>query len=238
MITLAILDDDPQSLSSLHSLVNQQLPEDLSFQVFPTSSQDELEALLKRGIQIDILITDVIMPEGQPSGIDVVQSLFPPECGTQIIYTSGFMEQALEVYATKHVYFLLKPIEPQKLSDALYKAIEALPRHAPSMLRIKTGYKERLINTSTITYIESRLHKATVYTHAAAYETYAKLDDIQQELPSSFTRCHRSYLVNLAFIISLNETDLVLHDGTTIPISRRHVKQVQRDMLGYLSRRQ
>ena len=142
MITLAILDDDPQSLSSLHSLVNQQLPEDLSFQVFPTSSQDELEDLLKRGIQIDILITDVIMPEGQPSGIDVVQSLFPPECGTQIIYTSGFMEQALEVYATKHVYFLLKPIEPQKLSDALYKAIEALPRHAPSMLRIKTGYKE------------------------------------------------------------------------------------------------
>ncbi len=42
---------------------------------------------------------------------------------------------------------------------------------------------------------------------------------------------------NLAFVSSLNESDLLLHDGTLIPISRRRTKQSQRDMLVYLSAR-
>ncbi|MDO5709006.1 MAG: LytTR family DNA-binding domain-containing protein, partial [Coriobacteriales bacterium] len=103
------------------------------------------------------------------------------------------------------------------------------------MLRVKAGHKDRLINISTIAYLESSLHKVIIHCRSNSFETYAKLDELQAQLPDSFTRCHRSYVVNLAFVSSLNEGELRLHDGTTLPISRRRAHQVQHDLLAYLS---
>ena len=42
---------------------------------------------------------------------------------------------------------------------------------------------------------------------------------------------------NLAYVRSLSESNLLLHDGTVIPTSRRRAKQAQRDMLAHLSAR-
>ena len=195
----------------------------------------ELEELVAVGVQIDILVSDVTMPEGQPSGIDMVQRLFPQGCATQVIYMSGYLEQATEVYRTSHVYFLLKPLDPEKLRDALRRAYEALPGARPAMLRIKTGHQERLLNASAISYLESALHKVRVHCGAQTYETYARLDDLQDRLPQTFSRCHRSFLVNLAYVSRLERDELLLHDGTQIPVSRRRARQVQRDLLRHLA---
>jgi DNA-binding LytR/AlgR family response regulator len=105
------------------------------------------------------------------------------------------------------------------------------------MLRIKVGHKERLINVSSISYLESSLHKVSVHTRTGVFETYAKLDDLQAQLPTSFARCHRSFLVNLVYVTSVDEGELRLYDGTVVPVSRRRAKQMQRSMLAYLASR-
>lgn len=235
MANIVIYDDDLQSISTLRKLVEQCAPAHEAYEIFSASSSNELEAMLNSGMKIDILFADIIMPNGQPSGIEVVQRLFPPESGTQVIFASGYLQQATEVYAANHLYFLLKPIDRQKLSDALSKAFASLTRRTPTMLRVKAGHKDRLINISTIAYLESSLHKVIIHCRSNSFETYAKLDELQAQLPDSFTRCHRSYVVNLAFVSSLNEGELRLHDGTTLPISRRRAHQVQHDLLAYLS---
>lgn len=237
MATIAIFDDDVQSVATLRTLIQELAPLGTSNTILEATSYDELTALLDSGVHIDILIADVVMPEGEPSGVDVVERLFPPESGTQVIFVSGYLEQATEVYVTNHLYFLLKPIDPEKLSDALDKAFAALEKRRPSMLRIKVGHKERLINVSSISYLESSLHKVSVHTRTGVFETYAKLDDLQAQLPTSFTRCHRSFLVNLAYVTSVDEGELRLYDGTVVPVSRRRAKQMQRSMLAYLASR-
>ena len=234
MITVAILDDEQQSLRRTHSLVEQSMPTGIESTIFEVSSPTELAALAS-SMQIDILVADIVMPDDQPSGIDAVEQLFPEQCDTQIIYMSGYLEQAPEVYRTPHVYFLMKPIDTERLREALERACTTLQKTRPPMLRIKSGHHDRLINTASISYIESNLHKATVHSRTGNYVTYVRLDDLQQQLPASFTRCHRSFLVNLAYVTSLEDNELVLHDGTAIPISRRRARQVQRDMLAYLS---
>jgi len=150
---------------------------------------------------------------------------------------SGYLQQALQVYVTKHVYFLLKPIDPERLADALNRALAQLSRTRPAMLRIKVGHKEQLINASSILYLESRLHKVIVTTLAREVETYAKLDALQAQLPSTFSRCHRSCIVNLAAVRSLDENELTLHDGTRLPVSRRRMHELQHDLLTYISGR-
>lgn len=235
MITIVIFDDEPRSIANLRSMIERELPNGELATYREASSLSELEAIIAATTRIDILVADIVMPDGQPSGIEVVRRLFPPESGTQIIFTSGYLEQALEVYQTSHLYFLLKPVDPTKLRDALRRARSALTHRQPPMLRIKTRRKEQLINVSTIFYLESSLHRVIIRCRARDVETYAKLDDLQSQLPASFSRCHHSYLVNLAYVSSLDERELRLHDGTVLPVSRRHARQTQRDLLAYLS---
>ena len=237
MITIAICDDDTHSLSSIHELVEQTLPEDLPHVIIDACGPQVLRDLVASGTQIDLLVSDVIMQEGQPTGIQMVSQLFPPESGTQVIYVSGHLQQALEVYATDHVYFLLKPLDPERLADALNRALAQLARVRPSMLRVKVGHKEQLINTSSILYLESQLHKVIVHCLAREVETYAKLNDLQPQLPGTFSRCHRSFIVNLAAVSSLSTSELTLHDGTHLPVSRRRLHELQHDLLMYLAGR-
>jgi DNA-binding LytR/AlgR family response regulator len=237
MRTLLLFDDDPQSIATLRELVETSMPADVPFSIQEASDLTTLKYLLATGTQPDILLTDIVMPKGQPSGIDIVRALFPPESGTQIIYVSGYLEMAPEVYTTPHLYFLLKPVDPEKLAEALERACASLARRKPKTLRIRAGYKERLINVSTITYLESIAHKVIVHCRSTSYETYSKLSDILASLPQSFCRCHRSYAVNLAYVSSLDEDEVTLHDGTRIPVSRRRAHQTQRDLLTYLSTR-
>ena len=237
MRTVLLFDDDPQDISKLRKLVETYMPADVLFSIQEAADLVTLKRILATGIQPDIVLADIVMPEGQPSGIDVVRMLFPPESGTQIIYVSGFLEMVPEIYSTPHLYFLLKPIDPEKLAEALERACTSLLRRKPSMLRIKTSYKERLVNTSTITYLESIAHRVIVHCRGTDYETYSKLDDLLASLPRTFCRCHRSFVVNLAYVSSLDEDEVVLHDGTRIPVSRRKAHQTQRDLLVYLSTR-
>jgi len=237
MVTIVLFDDNQHNLAELRKQVERQFPQGTPYTILEASSYDELMRILATSASVDILITDIVTPEGEPSGIEVVQRLFPPESGTQVIYTSGYLEQATEVYQTNHLYFLLKPIDPAKLRDALAKATSALTHRVPKMLRIKVGRRDQLVNVATITYLESSLHKVTVHTRVRDFETYARLDELQAQLPTSFSRCHRSYLVNLSCVSSLDESVLTLHDGTTLPVSRRRMRQVQHDLLAYVSLR-
>lgn len=236
MTIIAILDDEPYGRARIRSLIEKNLPDSIEATILEASSPTELAVLTTR-TQIDILVADIVMPDGQPSGIDIVDRLFPESSGTQVIYASGYLRQAPEVYRTPHVYFLLKPIDPEKMRDALARACAALQKARPIMLRIKSGHRDRLINVATISYIESSLHKAIVHCRTGNFETYARLDDLQQQLPASFSRCHRSFLVNLAYVASLEDSDIRMHDGTVIPVSRRRSRQVQHDLLGYISSR-
>lgn len=235
MATIIVFDDEPAYLARIHQLIEREAPQDSARTILEAASLNELKDILASGVHIDILVADITMPEGQPSGIDVVRELFPPSSGTQIIYTSGDLGQAPEVYATQHLYFLLKPIDAGKLREALERAYAALPQTRPAMLRIKCGHKHRLVNAAHIRYLESNLRKVCVHCGNTTYTTYARLDDLQEQLPAHFSRCHRSYLVNLAYVSALEETEARLHDGTVIPVSRRRSRTAQRDLLTYLA---
>lgn len=237
MTTIVIFDDEDASIRELRELLPQAMPAHVPYAVLEARDTTELQRILASDTQIDILLADIVMPEGQPSGIQMVQRLFPPESGTQIIYVSGYITKALDVYTTSHIYFLLKPVEPERLADALQKALATLATRRPSMLRIKVSHKNQLINTARVMYLESELHKVRVHARSQVFETYAKLDELMPQLPSNFARIHRSYVVNLAFVATLSENELRLHDGTVLPVSRRRAKDVQRAMLAYLGSR-
>ena len=59
-----------------------------------------------------------------------------------------------------------------------------------------------------------------------------------EQLPGTFIRCHQSYAVNMTRVDALRDREIVLKDGSVIPVSRRMEKEVQGRLLAFLGTRE
>lgn len=86
-------------------------------------------------------------------------------------------------------------------------------------LRDERGWTEYRL--SDIIYIERNLRTTTVFCKEEDYKTSESIDIISEKINSqNFTRCHKSFLVNMNFIKELKRNSYILTNGAEIPISR------------------
>ena len=83
---------------------------------------------------------------------------------------------------------------------------------------------KREIDLSDIIYIESNLHKLIFHMNTptnSRYSLYGKLDVIDAEIrKAGFCRIHKSYLVNMRYVASMERYKACLQDGTKLSIAR------------------
>lgn len=117
------------------------------------------------------------------------------------------------------------------------------PKHAvasPVPFRFLTGKLEeewRPIPVEKIAYMESLQKKTWFYAGKEPYKTNIPLKELQQRLPESFLRIHRSYIVNISFIDRIirdfsSNLLVLLQDGTELPVSQTYIGDV-RSALGF-----
>lgn len=130
MYTIYICDDDALFASSLCAKVQQLFPGFFQISVF--HSIRTLQAAAEK-TPPNIALLDIQL--GQDNGISLAKQLFPSPSQTQVIFITGYVEYCSDVYETKHIYFLLKPLDPVLLKKSLQKAVdrlEARPSPSPS----------------------------------------------------------------------------------------------------------
>lgn len=104
MVQVVVLEDRPAHREELMGLLEQWTLAD-QLEIECAAAPDELRELVRR-TPVDILLTDIDLGEGESSGIQLVQELFPAESGTQVIYMTGYpVRFCTEVYQTEHIYF-------------------------------------------------------------------------------------------------------------------------------------
>lgn len=175
----------------------------------------------------NIALVDIELGEDVPSGIELVRNA-QTVSGMQVIYVTGYVEYASDVYQTDHVGFLVKPVERAKLNEALARAVRKLDERASSPFLVRSGSSLVRLIPERITYIESNRRKVTIHETARSTEIYGKLSEFAERMPMGFSRCHKSFLVNLSYIEAIRSNDLVLTDGTTLPVSQRCRKELVR----------
>ncbi|GGA34398.1 LytR/AlgR family response regulator transcription factor [Psychrobacillus lasiicapitis] len=106
--------------------------------------------------------------------------------------------------------------------------------------RFLTGKQEeewRPIPIEKIAYMESLQKKTWFYAGKEPYKTNIPLKELQQRLPESFLRIHRSYIVNVSFIDRIirdfsSNLLVLLQDGTELPVSQTYTADI-RNALGF-----
>ena len=234
MFHAAILEDDPRQAESLARMI----------EASPCATRVEIVGIAQPAVSlaeafgdgVDILFVDIQLGETRATGIVLVDALVPRDGSMQVIYVSGYLEYASDVYRTKHTWFLPKPVDQSALDAALERAIDNLEQAQQQPLLVRASGSLIQILPQNIVYVESERRKVRIHERGRVIETYAKMSDMEASLPRQFARCHKSFLVNMSFIAELRARDLVLLDGTVLPVSQRCHKALQRCFIDHVGR--
>lgn len=233
MLNIAICDDDIIFLEFLKKNLLNILKSNCNIIAYHNRNRIIMD-LEETGRNIDILFMDIDL--GEINGIDLakeVQCKFP---SIKIIFISGHIEYATDIFAVKPIYFLTKPIDTNKLILSIEAAKESINEDKDKHLTIAIKMKGEIFNikVNTIKYIESFKRMIIIHEDNERYEIYGKLDEIQEKLPNKFVRCHKSYLVNLDRVRSMTGQKFLLYSGDYLPISQTRYGETKKRFLRYL----
>lgn len=230
MGVVVICEDDIIQNEHIIDLLSTYSPLD-NWKLIPLFTPAEFKAADKLLADADILLMDIHFEN--EDGIALVQTLQKVNKKTQIIYITGDILTCSDVYCTKHRGFVPKPIVPRKLYDAIDRILSDAEKSQQSF-SIRAGAEICRYPISEIMYFEKSLRKIVIHSKQSAIEFYGKFEDFESQVEQRFVRCHSSFLVNMDCIEKVKREDIILENGTIIPISRRYAKEAKEKFWNYL----
>lgn len=231
-IKAIIVDDERLARNELKKLLN----EHAEIQVIDEAANAQ-EGIEKIELQNpDLIFLDIQMP-GQ-TGFDLLSSL---ERSPHVIFTTAYDEYALKAFEVNALDYLLKPIEPSRLSDAIQKLQYEISRRKAEeqntynrgplteedQVFVKDGERCWFVKLSEIRLFESVGNYAKVFFSTNKPLILKSLNALEERLdPRFFFRANRKHIINLRWIEKIepyfNGGLLVeLKGGEKIEVSRR-----------------
>ncbi len=175
----------------------------------------------------DILLLDIEM--GAMDGVTMAKQLRKENDTVQIIFITGYSDYISEGYEVAALHYLVKPVKKEKLFSVLDRAAEKLMRNE-RVLNFEVGGEMVRVPIYQIRYAEVFGNYVTVH---AASDIHIKmtLGEIEKQLDDRFYRVGRSAVVNLTQISRVTRTEIVLADGTAIPLPRGAYDGVNRAII-------
>lgn len=187
-------------------------------------------------IDVDGTDVDVNISQSLSFTLGTVKNLMLGEVNPQIVIMTSSAQKAEEFSKQHNIMVLPKPFSERDFfftyNQILAKATEL--RFKP--FGIKVGGSIIQIYPREITYIESLRRKVDIHTDHGNYEIYATLRDLEEFLPPVFCQTHKSFLVNLNYVVELNADGVKLKTGETLPVSQARRKPVRHAFMRHLER--
>lgn len=172
---------------------------------------------LLRREDIDLIFLDINLPK--ISGISFLKNLAAPP---KVIITTAYPDYALEGFELDVVDYLLKPFSFERFHKAVLKALSQ-PHEAKALdyLFIKSDKEFYKIEVADILFLKSDDNYVKIITPNKQHMQSGSLQSWTEQLPDSFVRVHKSYMVNLSKVdkVAGNRVYINPHE---IPIGRAY----------------
>ncbi len=187
----------------------------------------------------DLILLDVQMPK--LSGFEVVELLDEPR--PAIVFVTAFDHYAVDAFAIHALDYLLKPVDPERLAEAIDRvrtskgepepatgvALATIARSSGRYLErvlIRDAGQIRVVRADAIDYVEAQGDYVVFAVGAERVRKQQTLRELAEGLdPRRFVRIHRSTLLQIDRLdrLELYAKDsrvAILRDGTRLPVSR------------------
>ena len=235
MLRAMVVDDEEPARSELRYLLEETGRVDTIVEA--TSAREAVERLMEN--RVDVMFLDVSMPK--TSGMQLAEALHKLKNPPAIVFVTAYSEYAVEAFGVDAVDYLMKPVETDRLNQALDKVQshvkpQATPHSTVERIPVEKGGRKVLVPVDQIRYIEAKDDYSCIYTDTDRYLSTTSLAQLENKLtPHGFFRVHRGYIVNLEYVedvevVSSGILQLGINgiEGKKISVSRRRVVQLKR----------
>jgi len=162
--------------------------------------------------KIDLIFLDVEMPE--LSGIDFLDML--DDEIPMIIFVTSKEEYAVRAFDFEAVDYLLKPVQPQRFTRAVEKALDLFEskqsvQSGMTHLFVKKDGNLVKIRLSNILYVEAAADYMIIFTENERFIVHTTMKGLLERLPENeFSRIHRTYTVRLDKVEAVEDQNVII----------------------------
>jgi two-component system LytT family response regulator len=237
-VRVLIVDDEALARSYLA----EQLAAEADVQIAGEASNGFEAVKLAEELPCDLMLLDVQMPK--LSGFEVMELLGAR--APAVIFVTAHDEYAVQAFQIHAVDYLLKPVEPARLRQALQRArarhldpaatgtaVSAQlaqsarpPGQFLERVVIREGTRVHVLGTHTVDFVEAEDDYLIFAAGARRYRKQQTLAQLESQLdPARFVRIHRSFVLNVERIARIepyakDSWQVFLADGSHLPMSR------------------
>ncbi len=223
-INCITIDDEPYALKQISDYVRK-----TPFLNLIAECKNAFDALNSiADLKPDLIFVDINMPE--MSGMELVKSL-PTDI--MIIFTTAYSEYAVDSYKVNAVDYLLKPIGYNDFLRSANKAQVVWNKNKQENLKslesdgyifVKADGRIHKLELAKIDFVESASEYVKIFVNGEKpIMSLMTMKSLETALPSDkFMRIHRSYIVNLDNITTIERNRIIYYNKIYVPISEQY----------------
>lgn len=239
---IAIVDDERPSRSELRHLITDYLQD---AEIMEASSGEEAMKLFLEE-DFDLIFMDINL--GDVDGTTLAAMAKKAQPKVEIVFATAYNNYAEKAFDIDALNYILKPFDPKRIEQTIRRymkkreavcggkeAVREDEKTTISKISINSDKKMILVDISDIVYIETGNRACIVHTKTKSYTTPSSMNSFEERLKESgFFRIHKSYLINLKFVIEIypwfNNTTCVKMQGyekEILTVGRNQIKELK-----------
>ncbi len=234
-----IIDDERLARKELNSLLAEHHEIEIIGEA--VNADDAFEKI--NSLKPDLLFLDIQMPG--KTGFDLLEML---DSVPKVIFTTAYDEFALKAFEVNALDYVLKPIQPERLKDAISKLeisknLENVEEQKPrdkltgkNQVFVKDGEKCWFVRLSDVRLFESYGNYIKVYFDQQKPMIHKSLNALDERLDDkTFFRVSRKHIINLNWVDKIETwfnggLMVILKGGEKVEVSRRQASKFK-DMM-------
>ena len=233
MLKAMVVDDEAPARSELKYMLGEVGGVDVVVEA--ENVREAIESLKEH--RCDVMFLDINMPG--VNGMQFAEALSKLKNPPAVVFVTAYSEYGAEAFGVNAVDYLLKPVETDRLKQAIEKVYSSLgasvKKASAERIPVEKGGKKVLVPTDKIRYIMAKDDYSCLYTDDDYYLSTISLAQLEVRLAdANFFRVHRRYIVNLSYVSEVESVPggtLLLtmrDDEEKIPVSRRRVAPLKK----------
>ena len=226
---IAICDDEEVSRKQLHRRVSAYfLDKNMDCSVSEFSSGEDFVPFNSR---FDLVFMDCRLEDG--NGIDFIAKIREHNAKLFVIFFTNYAEYAIDSIKLDTFRYLLKPVSDEDFSEALDTFVN-LYQHTRKII-VPTKDRMYYLDADEVIYIEADKKYTIIRTTTGQFRSSKPISQFVLEINNShFFQTHRSYILNMKYISSIDKKTVILTNGEKVLCSSQKYDEFLKGYMSYL----